>query len=423
MTPPASCPSSPCSSIFPSPSPLRPRDPLSFRSLLTLAGPGALAVLPAAAWLAMAPDSPALAQAARGYPYAALAVVALLAWRFQRSRMVAAALALALAGALPGGAATAWLGIALLPLSFAVVAATADRRVGAPRGLLQLACAPMAAGAAAMAVRTDAARVQAWLGRPLVDALPASWAGTPQIVLLAAFAGLAALAGLALRRGRATEAGLFWSALAGTVAIATPEASPARGAWLLAAAVALGVALVEAAYALAFRDELTDLPGRRALGSLLSTLRPPYAIAVVDVDHFKKFNDRYGHDVGDQVLRMVAARLAAVGGGGRAFRSGGEEFTLVFPGRTADEATPHLEAVRRAVADSPFVLRRTLRPATPKGAAKRGKSATPKRHLRVTISIGVAAGGGRAATAQQVVTAADKAMYRAKQGGRNRVAA
>lgn len=70
---------------------------------------------------------------------------------------------------------------------------------------------------------------------------------------------------------------------------------------------------------------------------------------MADVDHFKAFNDTHGHDVGDQVLRMVAAQLRRVSGGGYAYRYGGEEFTLVFPGKTAVEAMPYLETVRQAI--------------------------------------------------------------------------
>ena len=76
-----------------------------------------------------------------------------------------------------------------------------------------------------------------------------------------------------------------------------------------------------------------------------------------DVDHFKRFNDTYGHDAGDQVLRMVAAKLSQVGGGGRAFRYGGEEFLVVFRGRSAREAEPFVESLRRSIADAGFVLR------------------------------------------------------------------
>ena len=400
---------------------------LSLRTALTLAAPGALALAPAAAWLALAPESAALAQGASGYPYAAFGVVALLGWRFQRSRIVAAAVALALANAVLRSAGDVnvetQLAVGLIAPVLALVAITADRRLGAPRGMIQLGIAPIIAGGAILMIRANPQQVEAWLGKPLISSLDPAWAGLPQMVLGATLLGLAALAAIALRRQRALEAGLFWCALAGTIAVAAPADSPARGTWMLAAALALGVALVEAAYALAFRDDLTDLPGRRALRSLLGSLRPPYCIAVVDVDRFKGFNDRYGHDVGDQVLRMVAAKLAAVGGGGRAFRSGGEEFTIVFPGRSADEAMPHLEAVRRTVADTPFVLRRAIRPKQSKGAARRGTGSGSRRRLRVTISIGLARSGGRATTPDQVAQAADRAMYRAKQSGRNRVVA
>lgn len=401
---------------------------MTLRSLLTLAGPGVLVLLPAAAGLALAPDAPELARAASGYPYAALAAVALLAWRFQRSRIVAAAAALAMVHALlprtsAEDARTAMhLAVALLAPALAVVGMMADRRIGAGRGALQIAV-PLGAAAAGWALLAEPARLAAWAARPLVPAVWTGWTAVPQAAIASALLGLVVLAWLALRRRRALEAGLFWCALAGSVAAGAPAETVARGVWMLAAALALAIALVETAYALAFRDELTDLPGRRALNGLLASVRPPYSVAIVDVDRFKQFNDRYGHDVGDQVLRMVAARLAAVGGGGRAFRSGGEEFTLVFPGSTAEQAMPHLEAVRRTVADAKFVMRGTLRPTGAKGAAKRGRASAAGRQLRVTVSIGVARCADRQTTPDHVVKSADKAMYRAKQGGRNRVVA
>jgi hypothetical protein len=87
------------------------------------------------------------------------------------------------------------------------------------------------------------------------------------------------------------------------------------GAFMSAAGVILLVALLQESHRLAFRDELTGIPGRRALEERLSGLGPVFAIAMVDVDHFKEFNDRHGHDIGDQVLKLVAARLAQIEGG------------------------------------------------------------------------------------------------------------
>jgi GGDEF domain-containing protein len=155
----------------------------------------------------------------------------------------------------------------------------------------------------------------------------------------------------------------------------------------------------------------------------MAALRPPYTVAVVDVDHFKSFNDRYGHDVGDEVLRMVAGRLAAVTGGGRAYRSGGEEFTIVFPGKTKAEALPHVEQVRQAVADAKFTLRRQPRPGRTEGERQRGRRGASERRIGVTISVGLAGVDVRNTSTAAVVKAADKAMYKAKKGGRNRVVA
>jgi GGDEF domain-containing protein len=193
--------------------------------------------------------------------------------------------------------------------------------------------------------------------------------------------------------------------------------------WLLAAGVILVIALIEVSYVMAFHDELTALPGRRALNQLLASVRAPYTVAVIDVDRFKSFNDRYGHDVGDQVLRMVAAKLAAVGGGGRSFRSGGEEFTIVFPGRTKPEALPHVQAVRAAVEDATFTLRKLPRPKGKKAATARGAKRDAGRQLGVTISAGLASFSPASGSAHAVMKLADKAMYRAKKNGRNRVVA
>ena len=193
------------------------------------------------------------------------------------------------------------------------------------------------------------------------------------------------------------------------------------GVYTSAAGAILIVAILQESYRMAFRDELTGLPGRRALQEALAALGPAYAIAMVDVDHFKQFNDAHGHDVGDQVLKLVAARLAAVGGGGRAFRYGGEEFVVLFPDATPVQTLPHLEAVRGAVEQHGMVLRDDDRRSdgSPR-AVPRGEPAL-EQVLSVTVSIGVAAPGRRAGTPEEVMKAADAALYRAKQAGRNRV--
>src|SRR5213082_2281408 len=131
--------------------------------------------------------------------------------------------------------------------------------------------------------------------------------------------------------------------------------------YLATAALILIVAVVEASYHMAYQDSLTGLPARRALNEALLRIGGQYSVALLDVDHFKRINDRQGHDVGDQVLKMVAAKLAQVGGGGKAYRYGGEEFSGICPGRGAEQCLPNLEALRQVVEDTRFILRSRFR--------------------------------------------------------------
>src|SRR5262249_9055677 len=119
---------------------------------------------------------------------------------------------------------------------------------------------------------------------------------------------------------------------------------------------------LEHGYEVAHCDELTGLPGWRTLKEFMSHLGGCYVVAMCDVDHFKAFNDIYGHDAGDQVLKFVASMISRVRGGARAFRYGGEEFTVVFPGRSAMEAQLFVESLRAAIAASGFRLRGSRRP-------------------------------------------------------------
>ena len=200
----------------------------------------------------------------------------------------------------------------------------------------------------------------------------------------------------------------------------------AFGVFTAAAGAILMVAMLQESHRLAFNDELTGLPGRRALEEAMAGLGPHYVLAMADVDHFKSFNDTHGHDVGDQVLKLVAARLARVAGGGRAFRYGGEEFTVLFPHAYLEDALPHLEEIRASVEAYRMAVRSEERPKDKELGAKlramgEEEARALEKTLSVTISIGAAAPGGGAATPALVLKAADEALYRAKRGGRNRL--
>ena len=154
-----------------------------------------------------------------------------------------------------------------------------------------------------------------------------------------------------------TESGLLWALLATFLAFQVGAVGPAATAYMATAGLILISSIIENSYFLAYHDELTSLPARRAFNDALLRLEEPYAVAVVDIDHFKNFNDTYGHETGDQVLRLVAGKLAGVTGGGRAYRVGGEEFSILFPGKSAKEVMPHLELLRSVIEVATFRVR------------------------------------------------------------------
>lgn len=132
---------------------------------------------------------------------------------------------------------------------------------------------------------------------------------------------------------------------------------------------------------------------------------PPFSIAMVDIDHFKKVNDTYGHQAGDHVLYAVAQAICReVVPDGTVCRYGGEEMVIFFPQKTVKEVEPLAEKVRIAIQ---------------KMKTKTGK--TGKKALSVTVSIGVSCKEQPTTPIIDVIHAADKAMYRAKEGGRNQV--
>lgn len=242
----------------------------------------------------------------------------------------------------------------------------------------------------------------------------------PLVGRIAFAAAFAAAVWRAYPRFLALDVGKAGSLVAFFIACWWIDRFGAFAAFMTAAGGILLVAVMQESYRLAFRDELTGLPSRRALDERMRALGSRYTVAMGDVDHFKKFNDTHGHDTGDQVLRLVAARLAEVGGGGRAFRYGGEEFTVLFPDTALDEALPHLDAVRKAIEDYRMAIRGDDRPKSQRKGSKLRGDGQADETLSVTISIGAAAPKA-GMKPSEVIKAADEALYRAKQGGRNRV--
>ncbi len=267
---------------------------------------------------------------------------------------------------------------------------------------------------------------------------------TPLLARLLFAAAIALAIGRVLENRAPVEIGLGSALLAFFIGCTWSDSPGGFSIFVAAAGTILLIAVLQESHRMAFRDELTGLPGRRTLEEQLLGLGPVFTVAMVDVDHFKKFNDAHGHDVGDQVLRMVGARLAQVGGGGRAYRYGGEEFSVLFPDRTVAQTLPQLEALRSAIENHALIPRAEERRQSKREDADRRAKVTrastshpkpsqsnmrdavdkagPKaQSLSVTVSIGVAQRNRRLHTPAMVLRAADEALYRAKHAGRNRI--
>ncbi len=401
------------------------------KSRITLLLPGGLTVLAALLIFrpGVLPDS--TWPYGDAYPYVVFGLGAALGWYFNCGRVV---LALAILGATNGilvgggigqgvarngGRAAFDLLCVLLPVNFAGYAIVAERGVLTARGLRRVVPILLQGLAGGLLLLLARRGLAGWLEYRFIEPRLTSWTAVPQAALATFGAAAIFLAVRCVLSGSAIDAGLLWALLSTYVALHGIRLGWAPAPFLAAGGLALIVALVVTSYRMAYHDELTGLPGRRALNDALLPLGRRYAVAMVDVDRFKRFNDTYGHEVGDQVLRMVASKLSAITGGGKAFRYGGEEFSVIFPGKSADEAVSHLEELRKAIEASRFVLRGPGRPRK-KPPAPTPRSA-PRKEVAVTVSIGVADRDGRRSDPQQVIRAADRALYRAKNAGRNRV--
>ena len=417
--------------------------------------------------------------------YAVFAGGILLAWRFHSSRILFALSTLFLGhraleffssgritSAGPGRIALEAVAF-LLPLNFVAFSVFRERGLVLPAILPRLALLFFESVFVAIICRPGETIAPGFLHPRFLGHL----SGTP-IPTLAVLAFAAAFGTLLVRfllYRQPTESGLLWALVATFLSFQAGAAGPAATAYVATAGLILISSIIENSYLLAYHDELTTLPARRAFNDALFHLEEPYAVAVVDIDHFKKFNDTYGHETGDQVLRMVAGKLAGITGGGRAYRVGGEEFSILFPGKTAKDAMPHLELLRSVIEVSTFRVRagqerrrapearrqtsgqgaqtpdsrspdfrgpdfrgpdfrgqdrrsserrtharrataprRTTRTARPSDEA-------PSAEISVTVSIGVAEPKARVRAVEDVIQAADQALYRAKQSGRNRV--
>jgi diguanylate cyclase (GGDEF)-like protein len=401
------------------------------RTFFSLLIPGGLIFLATALLLETGALNKSLYALVHLYPYLVAAAGVLLGWRFNRSRLVLSILVLAIAdrallyygsgvAVSPTTARSVTNAVAiLLPLNLAAISLVKERGIVTWRGLLRFGIILLQVLLVFLICRYPQLGVAKALDFSFVKSGFLAKIALSQLALLAFTAAFLLLTIRFILHEGVIENGFFWALLSAFFAFVVGKTGAISTIYLATAGLVLVISVVETSHSMAFLDELTGLPARRALNEALLKLGSNYTVAMLDIDHFKKFNDKYGHDVGDQALRMVASKLADVSGGGRPYRYGGEEFTILFPGKLVDECLPHLERTRKAIEEAEFILRGRGRPR--KKPEKPKKTKGRRKKAAVTISIGVAERNEKFSTPQQVIKAADKALYKAKKAGRNRI--
>jgi diguanylate cyclase (GGDEF)-like protein len=305
----------------------------------------------------------------------------------------------------------------LLPLNLVALAFLRERGIISPAGRRRLAAVAAQLVGVGVLCLPQLGQAASWMDGIFVPDGFSAWSHLSQPALVAFVAAAVTMVIHLVWSFRPVEITLLWTLVASFLALHMGATTYQAGIFFATGSLAMIVALLETSYRMAYRDELTQLPSRRALNEALMKLPGSYTIAMVDVDHFKKFNDTYGHSAGDQALRLVASRLAFITGGGKAYRYGGEEFAVMFPGKTSEEAFVDLDRTRQVIEQSTFVVRGKERRKANKRKPRAARRVNKETNL--TVSIGLASSSDERQTPADVLRAADHALYRAKAKGRN----
>jgi diguanylate cyclase (GGDEF)-like protein len=405
----------------------------AFRAFITLAIPAAV-LAATQVLIANGPTLPASLSGLKVYgPYAALMLTGAISAWFNRGRAFLALLCIAVAylayrtlivgGELEQPAVrTAFTALCMfVPINLALFSVLSERGLFTVFGLRRLLVIAAEVAFTFWLISEGITGFSDWVAEPILDSAWLKASVIPQGALLVMLLSLIVIGARAALLDEPIEAAMAGALAAFAFAAQSSHQPTVFGLFILSGAALLLIGVLQDSYRMAFQDELTGLPSRRTLNERLMGLGRKYTIAMLDVDNFKKFNDTHGHDVGDQVLKMVASQLEDVRRGGRAFRYGGEEFTLVFPGRGIREVMGELEAVRSGIAQHRLALRGPDRPIEETAGRNLRVGHLATRTVAVTISIGVAESSDKMKDPNEVLQAADKALYRAKEKGRNRV--
>jgi diguanylate cyclase (GGDEF)-like protein len=402
------------------------------QTLLSFFVPGGVLVLAISLILLRGLPTLTLPLLVRIYPYVVLAAGIWFGWHFNRSRLIFVIVALALAdrfllifaegsGASIGAGRVVYNAVCLLlPLNLVVFSLVKERGFITwhgkwPLGMILFQIIVVTVIGAWKQLGLSPYLEYSFIKLPLFNLIPMAQPG-----LLAFGAAFFILIFRYVQHRGSIECAFFWALVSSFFALALGDIGPMSTIFFATAGLVIVISVIETSFSFAFYDDLTGLPARRAFNETLSKIGRHFTVAMIEVDSFKKINDRYGLLVGDQVLRMVATKLEKVTGGGLSYRYGGQRFAVVFPVKFVDETIPHLDSLRKGVEIYSFILRGPKRP--------REKPLNPEKYrgsqkrISLTIAIGVVERIDAKVKPKYIIKGADQALLNAQSKGGNQIA-
>jgi diguanylate cyclase (GGDEF)-like protein len=213
------------------------------------------------------------------------------------------------------------------------------------------------------------------------------------------------------------DGGAIWALCAIFVAYHSSRYGWQPTNFFMAAGLMLFLTLLQSFYQQTYRDELTGIPGRLAYDEAIGQLGKRFSVAIIGIDQLTLYTNVHGKSVGQQILKLAAPRIQAACSDGQIFRTSGEEFTVLFPGKSATETLGTLDIVRKSVEAIDLFLRGRDRVWEKHRGAK--EAGSRDRALPITLSIGVAEKINDSATLTLVIKSAYRGLYEAKGIGGN----
>lgn len=398
------------------------------KPILALIFPGGLIVLLAIGLLRPQGLPIWLQQPIGALPYIVLAFGFIFGWYFSSSRMILSLLVLALADralvVLPanGGdqeavsqtivAITAF----LVPLNLLAFSILKEDSISTFRGVMRVVLVLVQPFLLLWLCLPDQQVLTSSFTWQYIPSRYTDWTPIPQPALVAfAIAGLLHVIRFALHRDP-LEGGAIWALCAIFVAYHTSRYGWQPTNFFMTAGLILFITLLQSFYRQTYRDELTGIPGRLAYDEAIGQLGKRFSVAVIGIDQLTQYANIHGKSVSVQILKLVAPRIQAACSDGQIFRTTGEEFTVLFPGKSITDTMGTLDIVRKSVEAIGLFLRGRDRVWEQRGIQEAGSR---DRALPITLSIGVGEKLTDSATLTLVIKSAYRGLYEAKGIGGN----